>query len=62
MRLITATDLTYTSDLELERLIREYADRLRTTDATSYDYAVLRDSLAIMKRVQTARRKRGPRL
>ena len=62
MRLITATDLTFTSDLELERMIREFADRLRVTDATSYDYAVLRDSLAIMKRVQTARRKRRPGL
>ncbi len=61
MRLITAVDLTFKSDVLLMHMIREYADRLFTMDASTYEYYIIRDSLEIMKRALAARRMSGPK-
>ena len=49
MRLITQTDLTFKSNLQLQFMIREYLAMLQTMDASSYEYYIVRDSLTIMQ-------------
>ena len=62
MKLITAVDLTFKSDVLLMHMIREYSDRLFTMDASTYEYYIIRDSLEIMKRALAARRRMsGPK-
>ena len=60
MRLITQTDLTFKSTLQLQMMIREYLAMLQTMDASSYEYYIVRDSLTIMQRALKARQLSGP--